>query len=157
MFSVLILVESKTSEKRYPDNFPRVKLPHAQGQGLGQVQGQFQGCGAIFLGGNCPRTLKKYSRFKLKMPNCGAVAVLLTQVHPLQNEKLFVMEEPSISLQNVKKPTEECSFLRSYLVAACSLAKNKTPSQVIFHGLQYDQWFLKPSTDKYDLRRQYSI
>ena len=37
-----------------------------------------------------------------------------------------------------KKPAEECSFLRSYLVATCSFAKSKTPSQVIFHGLQFD-------------------
>ena len=45
-------------------------------------------------------------------------------------------EEPSISMQNVKKPIEDCTFLRSYLVAACSFTKNKTPSQVFFHGLQ---------------------
>ena len=39
-------------------------------------------------------------------------------------------------MQNVKKPIEDCTFLRSYLVAACSFTKNKTPSQVFFHGLQ---------------------
>ena len=38
-----------------PDNCPQGKLAPGQGQGLGQ--GQFWGGrGAIFLGGNCPRT-----------------------------------------------------------------------------------------------------
>ena len=58
------------------------------------------------------------------MPNRGAVAVLLIQVHH------------KIKSYNVKKPAEECSFLRSYRVAACSFTKNKTPSQMCFHGLQ---------------------
>ena len=35
---------------------------------------------------------------------------------------MICVEEPSISLQNVKKP----AFLRSYRIAACSLTKNKT-------------------------------
>ena len=34
-----------------------------------------------------------------------------------------------MSLQNVKKPAYECSFPRSYRVAACSFTKNKTPSK----------------------------
>ena len=34
-----------------------------------------------------------------------------------------------MSSQNVKKPAYECSFSRSYRVAACSFTKNKTPSK----------------------------
>ena len=42
------------------------------------------------------------------------------------------MRSHQTSLQNVKKPAEECFFLRSYRVADCSFTKNKTPSQVFF-------------------------
>ena len=38
----------------------------------------------------------------------------------------------SISLQNVKKPVEKCSFLGSFGVTACSFNNYKTPSQVFF-------------------------
>ena len=44
--------------------------------------------------------------------------------------KIICNEEPSMSLQNVKKTGKECSFLRRYSVATCSFTKNKTPSQV---------------------------
>ena len=37
-----------------------------------------------------------------------------------------------MSLQNVDKPEEECSFLRSYRVGVCSFTTNKTPLQVLF-------------------------
>ena len=68
------------------------------------------------------RHLKKYSRFILKMPDCGTVAVLLIQVIT-QLQKISCDEEPSMSLQNVKKSAKKCSFLRSYRAAACSFTK----------------------------------
>ena len=58
------------------------------------------------------------------MPNCAAAAVLLIQVQ----HKIICDEVPLISLQNVKNPTDECSILRSYIVAACSFSEYKTPS-----------------------------
>ena len=67
------------------------------------------------------------------MPNCSSAAVLLMQVH--HKIKIICDEEPSISLENVKNPAEECSYLRSYRVAACSFIKYKTLSLVFFHSL----------------------
>ena len=63
------------------------------------------------------------------------IAVLLQYFWSKCITKLKVIsnEHPSLSLQNVKKPAEECSFLRSYLVATCSFTKNATPWQVFFH------------------------
>ena len=55
------------------------------------------------------------------MPNCGAVAVLLIQVH--HKIKIICDKESSISLQNEKKPSEECSLLRSYRVVGCNFSK----------------------------------
>ena len=67
-----------------------------------------------------------------------------------------------------EKPAEECSFLRSYLVVACSFTKNKTPSQVLFsrfairlvvpygetrYSYKIDSSYYLPYTDKYDFRR----
>ena len=69
------------------------------------------------------------------MLNCGAAAALLIQGH-MTKLKIVCDEESSISLQNVKKPAQEHTFIRSYRVANCSFTKNKTPSQVYFHGLQ---------------------
>ena len=40
-----------------------------------------------------------------------------------------------MSLQNEKKPAEECSFLTSYKETTCTFIKYETPSQVFFHGL----------------------
>ena len=63
---------------------------------------------------------------------------------------------------------EKCSFLRSYLVATCSFTKNKTPSQMFFHGVfflygetrysyKFNSSCYLPSADKHDLLRHYSL
>ena len=79
------------------------------------------------------RYLKNYLRFMLKMRNC-VVAVLLIQC--IITLKVICDEEPSIVLQNVKKPAGKFSFIRGYRVAVCSFTKSITPSKMSLHGLQ---------------------
>ena len=66
------------------------------------------------------RHLKKHLHFILKMPNCDAAAVLFIQVH--YKIKIHLL------LQNVKKSAEECSFSRSYKLAASSFTRKKKDS-----------------------------
>ena len=43
---------------QYPDSCPRGKLPTRLGLGFGLELGLVLGLRAIFLGGNCPRTIQ---------------------------------------------------------------------------------------------------
>ena len=84
--------------------------------------------------------------------------------------KIICDEGPSVLLQNMKKPAKQ--FLRGYWVATCCFIKNKTSSHVFFSqfaiklGVPYGETRYSykiegscylPSTDKYDLRRHYSL
>ena len=70
--------------------------------------------------------LNKYSRFLLKMPNCGAAAVLLIQVHH-KIKNYLRWRNQKYYWKMWKIPAEECYFLKS-----CSFTIIKTPSQVFF-------------------------